>query len=103
MPVERRPRRREGNFHTAHPGKAGEVILSLLQGMGNAHSRLLLMLDREIGGATDSRVQSLIAEIVATHAAYMDAIERLLGLPANALHRTDAEAVNVWIEALRTE
>jgi AcrR family transcriptional regulator len=93
----------EGAFHTSHPGKAGEVILSLLWGMGNTHSRLLLTLDREIGGATDRRVQSLIAEIVATHAAYMDAIERLLGLPANSLHRTDAEAVNVWIEALRAE
>lgn len=92
---------REGIFSTTHPDKAGEVILSLLQGMGNTHSRLLLTLDREIGEATASRIQSLIDEIVETHAAYMDAIESLLGVPANSLHHTDAEAVNVWREALR--
>jgi AcrR family transcriptional regulator len=86
---------REGVFTTAYPNQAGEVILSLLQGMGNAHARLLLSVDRE----TDE--QRRVEEIVAVHAAYMDAVERVLGAPPNSLYRTDAEAVKVWVAALR--
>ncbi len=92
---------REGSFTTAYPDKAGEVILSLLQGMGNTHARLLRALDPENGGATGDGVLRSIEEIVATHAAYMDAIERVLGAPPNCLTRTDAEAVNVWVAALQ--
>ncbi len=86
---------REGSFTTAYPDKAGEIILSLLQGMGNTHARLLLSLEQE----GDDRC--CIEEIVATHAAYMDAIERMLGVPPHAFSRASAEAVNVWVTALR--
>lgn len=85
----------EGVFTTAYPDQAGQVILSLLQGMGNTHARLLLSVDQE----TDE--QRRVEEIVAVHAAYMDAIERVLGAPPNSLYRTDAEAVKVWVAALR--
>src|SRR5947209_1773717 len=37
---------REGIFTTAYPDNAGEVILSLLQGMGNTHARLLLSFEQ---------------------------------------------------------
>jgi AcrR family transcriptional regulator len=86
---------REGVFTTTYPDQAGEVILSLLQGMGNTHARLLLSVDQE----TDE--QRRVEEIVAVHAAYMDAIERVLGAPPNSLYRTDSEAVKVWVAALR--
>lgn len=86
---------REGVFTTAYPDQAGEVILSLLQGMGSTHARLLLSLGQ---GGDELRC---IERIVATHAAYMDAIERMLGAPPNSLYRTDAEAVKVWETALR--
>ncbi len=86
---------REGSFTTAYPDKAGEIILSLLQGMGNTHARLLLSLEQEC----DDRC--CIEEIVATHAAYMDAIERMLGVPPHSFSRASAEAVNVWVTALR--
>ncbi|GHO85728.1 TetR/AcrR family transcriptional regulator [Dictyobacter formicarum] len=85
----------EGIFTISHPDKAGEVILSLLQGMGNTHARLLLSLEHE------ANEQRNVEEIVSTHAAYMEAIERVLGAPPNSLHRTDAAAVKVWIEAIR--
>jgi hypothetical protein len=85
----------EGVFTTAYPDQAGEVILSLLQGMGNTHARLLLSLEQE----RDELRR--IEDIVTTHAAYMDAIERVVGAPAHSLYRTDAEAVNVWVAALR--
>ena len=86
---------REGVFTTAYPDQAGHVILSLLQGMGNAHARLLLSLEPERDELR--RIEA----IVTTHAAYMDAIERVVGAPAHSLYRTDAEAVNVWVAALR--
>lgn len=88
----------EGLFTSASADKAGEVIMSLLQGMGNTHSRLLLLL-----GQKHDDDQHLIAEIVATHVAYMDAIERVLGAPAHAFFRTNAEAVQVWVTTLREE
>ncbi|MBK9715718.1 MAG: TetR/AcrR family transcriptional regulator [Kouleothrix sp.] len=85
----------EGVFTVAYPDQAGEVILALLQGMGNAHAKQLL----SIGQQPDEL--RCIDGIVATHAAYMDAIERVLGAPAHSLYRTDAEAVRVWVVALR--
>jgi TetR/AcrR family transcriptional regulator, transcriptional repressor for nem operon len=66
---------REGVFTTAYPDQAGEVILSLLHGMGNTHARLLLSLDQE----RDELLR--IEAIVAVHAAYMDAIERCWARP----------------------
>lgn len=87
---------REGVFTTLYPDQAGEVILSLLQGMGNTHAKLLLSL----GQGRDE--QDCVEGIVATHAAYMDAIERVLGAPPNSLYRADAEAVKVWVTALRS-
>jgi AcrR family transcriptional regulator len=86
---------REGAFTIAYPDQAGDVILSLLQGMGNAHAKLLLSLDQE------PDEQRSIETSVAIHAVYMDAIERVLGVPPHSFYRVDAEAVNVWVAALR--
>jgi AcrR family transcriptional regulator len=58
----------EGSFTIAYPDNAGEVLLSLLQGMGNTHARLLLSLEQERDDL------SCVEDIVATHAAYMDAV-----------------------------
>ncbi len=90
---------REGVFSTSYPDQAGEVMLSLLQGMGNTHARLLLLLDqvRNESGCIDR----IVADIVAVHAAYMEAIERVLGASPDSLYRADAEAVKVWVTALR--
>jgi AcrR family transcriptional regulator len=85
---------REGIFTNAYPDQAGEVLMSLLQSMGNTHARLLLSFEQE----RDEK--RCIEEIVATHAAYLDAIERVLGAPPHSFSRTDAEAVNVWVAAL---
>jgi hypothetical protein len=68
--------------------------MALLQGMGDAHARLLFV------SAEERDQQRRVEAIVATHAAYMEAIERVLGAPANALYRADAAAVMVWVAAL---
>jgi hypothetical protein len=84
----------EGAFTTPFPEQAGEVLMALLQGMGDAHARLLFV------SADERDQQRRVEAIVATHAAYMEAIERVLGAPANALYRADAAAVMVWVAAL---
>ena len=68
--------------------------MSLLQSMGNIHARLLLSFEQECDK------KRCIEEIVATHAAYLDAIERVLGAPSHSFSRTDTDAVNVWVAAL---
>jgi len=86
----------EGVFTTSYPDHAGEVVMSLLQGMENAHARLLLSSEKE------RDVARAIEEVITTHAAYMEAIERVLGAPPNYLYRLDAEAVKMWV-APKTE
>jgi AcrR family transcriptional regulator len=44
-----------------------------------------------------------IEEIVTTHAVYMDAIERVLGVPSHTFYRTNAEGVQLWVEAIRED
>jgi hypothetical protein len=63
--------------------------------MSNTHARLFLSFEQD---CDDRRC---IEGIVATHAAYMDALERVLGAPANSFARISAEAVNAWVAALR--
>jgi AcrR family transcriptional regulator len=86
---------REGVFTTAFPDQAGEVIMALLQRMGDTHARMLLSL------ADEGDQGKSIEAIVMTHAAYMEAIERVLGAPSHSLYRADAEAVLPWVAALR--
>ncbi|MFN8488592.1 MAG: TetR/AcrR family transcriptional regulator [Caldilineaceae bacterium] len=85
----------EGVFTTAYPDQAGEIVLSLVAGMGNTHASLLLMPTQ----AQDELHRT--AAIVTTHAAYMEAIERVLGAPPHSLYRVDAEAVKIWVTAAR--
>ena len=86
---------REGVFTTAFPDQAGEVIMAILRGMGDTHARTLL-------SSVEGRDQrNSVEEIVATHAAYLEAIERVLGAPPNSLHRVEAGAVLAWMTALQ--
>jgi len=86
---------REGVFTTVFPDQAGDIIMALLQGMGNTHARMLLSL----ADGCDQR--SVVDDIVATHAAYLEAIERVLGALPNSLDRANAQAVMAWVTALQ--
>ncbi len=86
---------RERVFTTPYPDQAGEIILSLLRSMSNSHAKLLLSLEHE------HDEQQCIKNIVTTHAAYMDAIERVIGASTPSLYRVDAEAVKVWVTAYK--
>jgi AcrR family transcriptional regulator len=85
----------EGVFTTPYADQAGEVIMALLQHMGDAHARLLLL------SAQERDPLSRVEAIVSIHAAYMEAIERILGAPSNSFYRADAEAVRTWVAALQ--
>jgi AcrR family transcriptional regulator len=88
----------EGSFVVAYPDKAGEVIMALLQAMGDRHAEFMLALDQ-----THDNDQHLIEEIIITHAVYMDTIERVLGVPSHTFSRTNAEGVRLWVEAIRED
>jgi AcrR family transcriptional regulator len=87
----------EGLFTAAYPDQAGEVILSLFQGMGNAHARLLFSLEQNDDEAPT------IEKIIAIYDAYMNAIERVVGAPANSLRRIDVEALQTWVNAVKED
>jgi len=81
----------EGVFSTSYPYQVGNVILSLALGMGNTIARLLLLPDHQ------HDEKRCIDEIVATYAAYTDAIERALGSSSPFLYRPDPAAVREWL------
>jgi AcrR family transcriptional regulator len=82
----------EGVFTTFYPDHVGKVILSLALDMGNTLARLLLSSEQE---RDELRY---IDDIVATYAAYTDAIERVLGAPSRILYRLDAGTVKEWLD-----
>jgi AcrR family transcriptional regulator len=85
----------EGSFTLLVPDRAGEVILSLLQGMGTTHARLLLSLEQ----ASDQT--SILGEVLAVYRSYMTAIERVLGAPAGSLYSQGAGDIEAWVSALK--
>jgi AcrR family transcriptional regulator len=87
----------EGVFTTTYPDKSGEVMLVLLEGMGNTHARLLLSID------ADTDTTPIIEEIVSVHEAYMDALERTLGAPSHSLYRAKAEEVTIWVNTIKAD
>ena len=79
----------EHQFATAYPEHAGSIIVAVVQALQDAIAQQLLT-----GTAK-------VKEVVATHGAHIEAIERYLGVPAGTLYRAGARAVNSWIAALR--
>ena len=79
----------EHQFATAYPEQAGAIIVAVVQALQDAMAQQLLT------GAAK------VKELVATHGAHIEAIERYLGAPAGTLYRADARVVNSWIAAVR--
>jgi AcrR family transcriptional regulator len=85
----------EGVFMTPYPDQTGQIIQSLVRGVGDTLVKLILSLDEK------SDPQYGINEIVSTYAAYADALERLLGAAPGSLYRYDIEAVRALVVALK--
>lgn len=79
----------ERRFATAYPEQAGAIIVAVVQALQDTMAEQLL--------AAAPKVK----EMVTTHGAHIEAIERYLGVPTGTLYRADTRAVNSWIAALR--
>lgn len=77
----------EGVFTTPFPDQAGQIVLSLLIGCGEAVSQLLL----RAADLPDALIQA--ERLVA---AYNDALERVLGAPAGSLYLIDPPTLAAW-------
>lgn len=78
----------EGVFSPAFPDQVGSVIFSLMLNMGDAITGLIL--DRE---PDPDRLDRLMA----TTAAFSDAMERILGAPAGSLILVDRGVMREWV------
>jgi AcrR family transcriptional regulator len=81
---------REGSFSTAVPAQTGEVVITLLLGLGDTWAGLLLL---ELPGAeVMNRVRSLAK-------AYTEAMERVLGVPPGSVTFVDDKIIKEWSAA----
>ena len=76
----------EGRFETAYPDQAGTILFAIIQALQDAMAQRLIAASR-------------VKEMVNTHGAHMEAIERYLGVPAGTLNRVEARTVKSWIAA----
>jgi AcrR family transcriptional regulator len=81
---------REGALNIPFPDQIGLVLLSFIQGIGDAFAELLLA--REPQGDEQQRAEQLVA-------AYNNALERVLGAPAGSLHLMDTQSLHTWFVA----
>ena len=77
----------EGSLTTTYPEQVGELILNLIQDLGEALAGLYLAFDP----AHDDMLR-----IEQTAAAYTDALERVLGAPSASLLIVDAQTLREW-------
>jgi len=82
-------------FATAYPDQAGAIIVALIQSLQDTLAGQLL------AAAYRSSDVLFAKEIVVSYRAHIEAIERYLGIPVGALHRTESRTVSSWIAALR--
>jgi hypothetical protein len=79
----------EGQFATAHPDQAGTIIFAIVQALQDA------MVERLLDAANRS-----VKDMVNTHGAHLEAIERYLGVAVGTLNRVETRTIKSWIAAL---
>jgi len=77
----------EGVLTTAFPDQAAEIMLTLLQGLGETFKQLFF------GSETPEEKMRRATEVVA---AYNDAMERVLGAAPGAFNLIDADTLSEW-------
>jgi AcrR family transcriptional regulator len=78
----------EGVFTTPYPEYASQVIINLVQPLGDTFAQMLLS-EEAVHDYALQRAETLIA-------AYNDALERILGAPMGSIHLMDTEALKEW-------
>lgn len=82
---------REGVLTPPFPDQIGEMVLVLMEGLGNTMAVALLSPGLTKGDLP--RLEGIVA-------AYSDALERVLRAPAGSFQLADAAALREWIEAV---
>ncbi|MEI7771283.1 MAG: TetR/AcrR family transcriptional regulator [Chloroflexales bacterium] len=80
----------EGELMTTFPDLAGSIVISMLVGLGDAFSRMLL---------TPAPQPDALQVAERMVMAYNDALERVLGARPGSLHLIDAETTREWFVA----
>jgi AcrR family transcriptional regulator len=78
----------EGVLTTPYPEYASQVIINLVQPLGDTFAQMLLSEEAEHDHA--------LQEANVLVAAYNDAVERILGAPKGSIHLMDTEAIKEW-------
>jgi AcrR family transcriptional regulator len=79
---------REGTFTVSYPEYVSQVIIYLVQPLGDAFARMLLS-EEATHDHTLQRAEMMIV-------AYNEAIERILGAPKGSIHLMDTESLKEW-------
>ena len=78
----------EGVFTNSYPDQAGEVVMSLIEDLGETLGEMILSFKPE---------RDVMRRVENTVAVYTDAVERVLGIPTGSLHLTDVETLKEWV------
>ncbi len=84
-----RQRIAEGVLKNGQSQQAGEVVLLPLEGVGDAIARLLLMLVLP---------SAILQQMEDTCAAYIDALERVLGAPPRTIQVVEPGVLKEWVQ-----
>jgi AcrR family transcriptional regulator len=79
----------EATFSASSPDHAAAILMALLNGSSDAIARLAV--DRQDGLVSFGEVERFMA-------AYEEAVERILGLPAGSFVLVDAASLHVWFD-----
>ena len=79
---------REGTFTVPYPEYASQVIINLVQPLGDTFARMILS-EEAMHDHALQKAETLVA-------AYNDAMERILGAPKGSIHLMDTESLKEW-------
>lgn len=79
---------REGVMNNPYPEQAGEVVLAIMLGLGDAMAGLFL---------PDGLHPGDLPRIEATMLAYTDSLERILGIPTGSIQLVDTTTLQEWV------
>ena len=78
----------EGSFTTPYPEYVSQVIINLVQPLGDIFAQMLLS-EQAMRDHALQRAETLVAT-------YNDAVERILGAPRGSIHLMDTEMLKEW-------
>jgi hypothetical protein len=78
----------DGDFTTPYPEYASQVIINLVQPLGDTFARMILSEDAKNSNALQEAENLILA--------YNDSLERILGAPKGSIHLMDTGALKEW-------